>query len=163
VQINTNDPSAVASIAQALAPLAGEGARILFAVGLLAASFLGLGVVPLTSAYAACEAFGWETGVNWRWREAPAFYGLLVFFIIFAGLIVLIPGIPLVEVMLMAQVLNALLLPFVLVFVMLLASDKKLMGPLVSGRFLQVVGWTGTVLLVVLSLTLAWSTFFAPA
>jgi Mn2+/Fe2+ NRAMP family transporter len=65
--------------------------------------------------------------------------------------------------MLMAQVLNALLLPFVLVFVMLLASDKKLMGPLVSGRFLQVVGWTGTVLLVVLSLTLAWSTFFAPA
>jgi NRAMP (natural resistance-associated macrophage protein)-like metal ion transporter len=163
VLINTNDPNAVASIAEALAPLAGEGAKYLFAVGLLAASFLGLGVVPLTSAYAACEAFGWETGVNWRWRDAPAFYGLLVFFIVFAALFVLIPGLPLVEVMFFAQVINALLLPFVLVFVMLLASDKKLMGPLVSGRFLQTVGWAGTGLLVVLSLTLAWSSFFAPA
>ena len=163
VQINTNDPNAVSQIAKALTPLAGEGATILFAIGLLAASFLGLGVVPLTSAYAACEAFGWETGVNWRWREAPAFYGLMVFFIVFAGFFVLIPGLPLVEVMFMAQVINALLLPFVLVFVMLLASDKKLMGPLVSGRFLQVVGWAGTGLLVLLSLTLAWSSFFAPA
>jgi Mn2+/Fe2+ NRAMP family transporter len=65
--------------------------------------------------------------------------------------------------MFMAQVVNALLLPFVLVFVMVLASDKKLMGPLVSGRFLQVVGWGGTGLLVLLSITLAWSSLFAPA
>jgi NRAMP (natural resistance-associated macrophage protein)-like metal ion transporter len=163
VLINTNDPNAVASIAQALAPLAGEGAKYLFAVGLLAASFLGLGVVPLTSAYAACEAFGWETGVDWRVREAPAFYGLLIFFVVVAAFFVLIPGLPLVEVMFMAQVVNALLLPFVLVFVMLLASDKELMGPLVSGRFLQIVGWSGTGLLVLLSVTLAWSSFFAPA
>jgi Mn2+/Fe2+ NRAMP family transporter len=162
-RIDTGNPSAVAEIAKALAPLAGEGAQYLFAVGLLAASFLGLGVVPLTSAYAACEAFGWETGVDWRLREAPAFYGLIIFFIVFAAFFVLIPGLPLVEVMFMAQVLNALLLPFVLVFVMLLASDKTLMGPLVSGRFLQLVGWAGTGLLVVLSLTLAWSSFFAPA
>ena len=162
-QIDTSNPSAVAEIAKALAPLAGEGAKYLFAVGLLAASFLGLGVVPLTSAYAACEAFGWETGVDWRVREAPAFYGLIIFFIVIAAFFVLIPGLPLVEVMFMAQVINALLLPFVLVFVMLLASDKNLMGPLVSGRFLQIVGWTGTALLVVLSLTLAWSSFFAPA
>ena len=163
VLINTNDPEAVASIAQALAPLAGEGAKYLFAIGLLAASFLGLGVVPLTSAYAACEAFGWETGVDWRVREAPAFYGLLIFFVVVAAFFVLIPGLPLVEVMFMAQVVNALLLPFVLVFVMLLASDKELMGPLVSGRFLQIVGWSGTGLLVLLSVTLAWSSFFAPA
>jgi NRAMP (natural resistance-associated macrophage protein)-like metal ion transporter len=162
-RIDTGNPNAVAEIAKALAPLAGEGAQYLFAVGLLAASFLGLGVVPLTSAYAACEAFGWETGVDWRLREAPAFYGLIIFFIVFAAFFVLIPGLPLVEVMFMAQVLNALLLPFVLVFVMLLASDKTLMGPLVSGRFLQLVGWAGTGLLVVLSLTLAWSSFFAPA
>ena len=163
VKIDTNSPTAIADIAKALAPLAGGGATVLFAVGLLAASFLGLGVVPLTSAYAACEAFGWETGVNWQWREAPAFYGLLVFFIVFAGLFVLIPGLPLVQVMFMAQVINALLLPFVLVFVMLLASDKKLMGPLSSGRFLQIVGWTGTALLVLLSVTLAWSSFFVKA
>ena len=92
------------------------------------ASFLGLGVVPLTSAYTTCEAFGWETGVDWNWREAPAFYGLLAFFIGFAALFVMIPGLPLIAVMFLAQVLNALLLPFILVFVMLLASDKELMG-----------------------------------
>src|ERR1035437_6128197 len=163
VHIDTNDPNAISQIAQALVPLAGEGATMLFAVGLLAASFLGLGVVPLTSAYAACEAFGWETGVDWRVREAPAFYGLLIFFVVFAALFVLIPGLPLVEVMFMAQVINALLLPCVLVFVMLLASDEKLMGPLVSGRVLKTIGWTGTGLLVALSLTLAWSSFFASA
>jgi len=159
VTIDTNNPNAVAKIAEALRPFAGDAAQYLFAVGLLAASFLGLGVVPLTSAYAACEAFGWETGVDWRFRDAPAFYGLIIFFIVIAAFFVLIPGLPLVQVMFMAQVVNALLLPFVLVFVMVLASDKKLMGPLVSGRFLQIVGWTGTALLVVLSVTLAVSSF----
>ena len=104
----------------------------MFAIGLLGASFLGLGVVPLSSAYTTCEAFGWETGVDWNWREAPAFYGLLAFFIGFAALFVMIPGLPLITVMFPAQVLNALLLPFILVFVMLLASDRELMGPLVS-------------------------------
>jgi Mn2+/Fe2+ NRAMP family transporter len=163
VTVDTADSGAVAEIAKALTPLAGEAATVLFAVGLLAASFLGLGVVPLTSAYAACEAFGWETGVDWRWREAPAFYGLLVFFIAFAGFFVLIPGLPLVEVMFLAQVVNALLLPFVLVFVMLLASDRRLMGPLASGRILQAIGWAVTVLLIALSLVLAWAWVFGAA
>ena len=110
--------------------------------------------MPLTSAYTTCEAFGWETGVDWNWREAPAFYGLLAFFIGFAALFVMIPGLPLITVMFLAQVLNALLLPFILVFVMLLASDKKLMGPLASGRLLRTVGWVCTALLVLLSLIL---------
>ena len=121
----------------------GTAAATVFALGLLGASFLGLGVVPMTSAYTTCEAFGWETGVDWNWREAPMFYGLLAFFIGFSALFVMIPGLPLVTVMFLAQVLNALLLPFVLVFVMLLASDKKLMGPLVSGRMLRAIGWGG--------------------
>jgi NRAMP (natural resistance-associated macrophage protein)-like metal ion transporter len=158
--IDPNSPLAVADIAKALAPLAGDAAKYLFAIGLLAASFLGLGVVPLTSAYAACEAFGWETGVDWRFREAPAFYGLIIFFIVIAAVFVLIPGLPLVQVMLMAQVINALLLPFVLVFVMLLASDEKLMGPLVSGPILKIIGWAGTGLLVLLSVVLAVSSVF---
>ena len=154
-QIDTSSPDAVPQIARALKPLAGDGATVLFAVGLLAASFLGLGVVPLTSAYAACEAFGWETGVDWRWREAPAFYGLMIFFIVSAAAVVLVvPPSGLVQVMFTAQVVNCLLLPFVLVFVMRLSADKKLMGPLVSGRFLLSIGWIGTALLVVLSLTL---------
>jgi Mn2+/Fe2+ NRAMP family transporter len=143
-----------ADAAQALEPLAGPAAAVVFAVGLLGASFLGLGVVPLSSAYTTCEAFGWETGVNWNWREAPAFYGLLAFFIGFAALFVMIPGLPLISVMFLAQVLNALLLPFVLVFVMLLASDKELMGPLASGRILGAIGWICTGLLILLSVVL---------
>jgi len=153
--VDTGSADAISQIAHALKPLAGDGAFILFAVGLLAASFLGLGVVPLTSAYAACEAFGWETGVDWRVREAPAFYGLMIFFVASAALVVLIvPLSGLVQVMFTAQVVNCVLLPFVLVFVMRLASDKQLMGPLVSGRIVQAIGWAGTALLVVLSLTL---------
>lgn len=148
-----------ADAAQALAPLAGPAASALFAFGLLGASFLGLGVVPMSSAYTTCEAFGWETGVNWNWREAPAFYGLLAFFIGFAALFVMIPGLPLITVMFSAQVLNALLLPFVLVFVMLLATDKELMGPLVSGRFLRTIGWLSTGLLILLSLILVVTSF----
>ena len=153
--VDTNSAEAIKDIANALKPLAGDGAFVLFAIGLLAASFLGLGVVPLTSAYAACEAFGWETGVDWRVRDAPAFYGLMIFFIASAALVVLIvPLSGLVQVMFMAQVVNALLLPFVLVFVMRLSADKEIMGALVSGRFLLTVGWLGTALLVLLSLTL---------
>ena len=140
-----------AGAAQALEPLAGQAATVLFAVGLLGASFLGLGVVPLTSAYSTCEAFGWETGVDWNWREAPAFYGLLVFFIGFAALFVMIPGLPLLQVMFLAQVVNALLLPFILVFVLLIARDRTLLGPLASGRGLQLVGVLSTIVLVAMS------------
>jgi Mn2+/Fe2+ NRAMP family transporter len=140
--------------AGALAPLAGTGASVLFAVGLLGASFLGLGVVPLTSAYSTCEAFGWETGVDWNWREAPAFYSLLVFFIVFAAVFVMIPGLPLISVMFLAQVVNALLLPFILVFVMLIAADRELLGPLASGRALLTVGWLATAALIGMSLIL---------
>ena len=160
-QVDTNSADAVTQIAGALKPLAGDGAVVLFAVGLLAASFLGLGVVPLTSAYAACEAFGWETGVDWRWREAPAFYGLMIFFVVFSALFVLVfPKNSLVQLMLTAQMVNCILLPFVLVFVMRLSADRKLMGPLVSGRWLLGIGWLGTALLVVLSLTLVATSVF---
>lgn len=148
------DISTAADAARALEPIAGPGASVLFAIGLLGASFLGLGVVPLSSAYTTCEAFGWETGVNWNWREAPAFYGLLAFFIGFAALFVMIPGLPLIQVMFSAQVLNAILLPFILVFVMLLAGDRKTLGPLASGPILLTVGWLSTGLLVLLSLIL---------
>ncbi|MFI5254329.1 MAG: Nramp family divalent metal transporter [Candidatus Limnocylindrales bacterium] len=139
-------------IAVALGPLVGPASTDLFAIGLLAASLLGLGVVPLTSAYTACEAFGWESGVEWRWREAPAFYTLLAFFVGFAALFLLIPGLPLIEVLFGAQVINGLLLPFILVFVMLLASDRRLMRDLVSGRWLTIVGWLVTVTLALLSI-----------
>ena len=147
-----------ADAARALEPLAGEATMVLFAVGLLAASFLGLGVVPLTSAYSACEAFGWENGVDRRLSEAPAFYGLLAFFVVFAALFVLaLPSSSLIQVMFLAQVLNALLLPFVLIFVMLMSRDRRVMGDLASGRVLLSIGWLGTALLIVLSLVLVWT------
>jgi Mn2+/Fe2+ NRAMP family transporter len=144
----------VAQAAKALGPLAGGAATVLFAGGLLAASLLGLGVVPLTSAYTVCEAFGWEAGVKWNWRDAPAFYGLLAFFVGFGALIVLIPGLPLFNVIVLSQVLNGLLLPFILVFVMLLARNHTLMGSLRSGRLLSVVGWSVTVILAIMSVVL---------
>ncbi|HLO35472.1 MAG TPA: Nramp family divalent metal transporter [Candidatus Deferrimicrobium sp.] len=143
-----------AAAASALGPLAGPVASTLFAVGLLAASLLGLGVVPLASAYTACEAFGWEQGVDWRWREAPAFYGLLAFFILFAAAFLLIPGLPLIQVMFSAQVINGLLLPIILIFVMLLAGDRRIMGDLASGRVNLGMGWLVTALLVVMSVVL---------
>jgi NRAMP (natural resistance-associated macrophage protein)-like metal ion transporter len=153
------DITSAADAAVALGPLAGNVASTLFAVGLLAASLLGLGVVPLASAYTACEAFGWEQGVDWRWREAPAFYGLLAFFIGFAALFMLIPGLPLIQVMFSAQVINGLLLPIILVFVMLLAGDRRIMGPLASGRINLGLGWFVTVILVVMSVVLVATAF----
>jgi NRAMP (natural resistance-associated macrophage protein)-like metal ion transporter len=148
-----------ADAAKALDPIAGPIAATLFAVGLLAASLLGLGVVPLASAYTACETFGWERGVDFRWREAPAFYGLLAFFIGFAALFMLIPGLPLITVMFSAQVINGILLPVILVFVMRLAADKRLMGDLVSGRINLALGWLVTALLIVMSLVLVITAF----
>ncbi|HEY7940783.1 MAG TPA: Nramp family divalent metal transporter [Candidatus Limnocylindrales bacterium] len=141
-----------AGVALALGPLAGPQATALFAFGLLAASLLGLGIVPLSSAYTVCEAFGWEAGVEWRWREAPAFYALLAVFVGGGALFVLTPGLPLLSVMFLAAVLNGLLLPFILVFVMLLARDTTLMGPLRSGWKLAALGWALTVVLVIMSL-----------
>ena len=152
--------SSAADAAAALAPIAGNAAAALFGIGILAASLLGLGVVPLSSAYTATEAFGWERGVDWRWREAPAFYSLLAFFIAFAALFMLIPGLPLIQVMLAAQVINGLLLPVILVFVMRMAGDRRIMGGLASGRLNLALGWTVTGVLIVMSVTLVVTTFF---
>src|SRR4029077_8845431 len=138
--------TSAADAALALGPLAGQSATALFATGLLAASLLGLAVVPLTSAYFACEAFGWESGLHWRWREAPAFYGLLTFFIGFAALFVIIPGLPLIQVLFVPQVSTAPLLPFILGFVLLISGARPRLGPLAGGRALQLLGWGITIL-----------------
>lgn len=146
--------SDAADAAKALGPLAGPAAETLFALGLLAASLLGLGTVPLTSAYATCEAFGWEAGLDRRRGEAPAFYGLLAFFVGFAALFLLVPGLPLITVMFLSQVFDGLLLPIILVFVMLLAGSREVMGPLVSGRLLSIAGWAVTIAVGILSVAL---------
>ncbi|HLY50791.1 MAG TPA: Nramp family divalent metal transporter [Solirubrobacteraceae bacterium] len=146
--------SDAADAAKALGPLAGPSATVLFAAGLLAASLLGLGTVPLTSAYAACEAFGWEAGLDHRWTDARAFYGLLAFFVGFAALFVLIPGLPLIAVLFLSQVFDGLLLPIILVFVMLLARNVEVMGELRSGRLAMALGWSVTLGIGLLSVAL---------
>jgi NRAMP (natural resistance-associated macrophage protein)-like metal ion transporter len=152
--------TSAADAALALGPLAGQSATALFAIGLLAASLLGLAVVPLTSAYFACEAFGWESGLHWRWREAPAFYGLLTFFVGFSALFVIIPGLPLIEVLFVTQVFNALLLPFILGFVLLISGDRSRLGPLAGGRALQLLGWGITILVCLMSAAFVASQIF---
>ncbi len=147
-----------ADAARALGPLAGPAAVSLFAVGLFAAGLLGLGTVPLSSAYFACEAFGWERGLHWRWREAPVFYGLLAFSIASAALFTLLPGLPLIEVMFLAQVVNGLLLPIILVFLMLLSREPRL-GELRSGPVLYAIGWGVTALASLMSLAFVISLF----
>ncbi len=146
--------TSAADAAQALGPIAGRFAEVLFALGLLTASLLGLGTVPLTSAYAITEAFGWESGLDRTWRQAPAFYGFLAFFIVFASLFILIPGLPLIGVMYLSQVFDGLLLPIILVFVILMSRDRRLLGKLRSGPGLLAAGWTITVLISLLSVAL---------
>lgn len=149
-----------ADAAKALGPLAGRFAELLFALGLLTASLLGLGTVPLTSAYAVTEAFGWESGLDRTWRQAPAFYGLLALFIGFAALFVLIPGLPLIGVMYLSQVFDGLLLPFILVFVMLMSRDRRLLGRLRSSIPLYIAGWFVTALISLLSVALVATQLF---
>jgi Mn2+/Fe2+ NRAMP family transporter len=137
--------------ALALAPLAGPFATILFAVGLFGASTLAAAVLPLTAAYAICEAFGWEAGVNRSWSEAPAFNGIFTFVIFFGAAVILIPGVNLVSIMIFSQVINGVLLPFLLIFMMVLINDERIMGAHTNGRVYNTVAWI--TIGVVLSLT----------
>ena len=113
--------------ALALAPLAGRWARQLFGVGLLGASLLAAAVLPLATTYAVCEAFGWERGIDRKSNEAPTFYGLYTALIVLSSAVVLIPGLPLFPLMWLSQVVNAVLLPMVMVFMLLLANDRNIM------------------------------------
>lgn len=117
-----------ADAARALAPFAGEYAGALFAVGLVAASLLAACVLPLTTAFVICEAFGWEAGVSFKWKEAPFFKGIFTFVIAVSAIIILIPSIDLMGIMLTAQFVNGVILPILLVFMALICTDKHMMG-----------------------------------
>jgi NRAMP (natural resistance-associated macrophage protein)-like metal ion transporter len=139
--------------ASALAPLAGPYAELLFSVGLLSASLLAAAVLPLTAAYAICEAFGWESGLDRSWSEAPLFNGLYTLVIIASAAVILVPGIHLIGIMLVSQVINGILLPFLLVFMMRIVNDHAVMGRHANGPAHNVLAW-GTIL-VVIALTAA--------
>ena len=130
-----------ADAAAALAPFAGKYAEALFAVGLIAASFLAACVLPLTTAFVICEAFGWEASVSLSWKEAPTFKGIFTFIIIFSAAVVLIPDINLLGVMLVAQFVNGIILPVLLAFMAIISRDKRVMGSYRSGRIATAILW----------------------
>ncbi|MFZ3135840.1 MAG: Nramp family divalent metal transporter [Thermodesulfovibrionales bacterium] len=140
--------------ALALRPLAGDYASLIFAISLANASLLGAIIVPLATAYYICEALGWEAGVNKTFKDAPQFMWIYTLTIALASLLVLIPGAPLVFLMVLSAVINGLLLPFVLVFAILLINNKKLMGEFTNSRMQNYISW-GTIISVIF-LTVSW-------
>jgi Mn2+/Fe2+ NRAMP family transporter len=140
--------------ARALGPLLGAAAKYLFALGLLNVSILASGILPLATAYVVCEAFGFEAGLDRSFSEAPIFNGLLTAFIFLPALVAMIPGLPLVRVILVAQTVNGMLLPIVLIFVLLIINDRRLMGDHVNGRTYNWIAWTFSVVLIALSAAL---------
>ncbi len=127
--------------ALALRPLVGNFAQALFAFGLFCASMLGAFILPVATAYAICESFGWEYGFNKKWEEAKIFYGLILACIILPALPVLIPGAPLVFIMIFSQNINGVLLPFILIFVMKIINDKRIMGEHVNKPVGNIFAW----------------------
>jgi NRAMP (natural resistance-associated macrophage protein)-like metal ion transporter len=146
--------------AEALKPLAGDYCYFLFAFGLLNASIFSACILPLSTAYSVCEGMGWETGVNKRFREAPQFYTLYTLIIVIGAAVILIPNVPLIPIMLISQAANGVLLPFVLVFMLLLVNNKRLMGAHVNSVLLNVVSIVIIVAMIGLSLVLVGSLFF---
>jgi len=140
--------------ALALAPIAGDYSTILFAVGLLGASLLAACVLPLTAAYAICEAFGWESGIDRTWSEAPIFNGIYTFAILVGAGFVLIPGLDLIRVMILSQTLNGILLPFLLIFLIKIVNDRRIMGPHVNGPAFNLLAWATIITTIALTVTL---------
>jgi len=146
-----------ADAAAALKPLAGQYAYILFAVGLFNASLFAASILPLSTAYTVCEGLGFESGVGQKFGEAPAFYWLYTALIVAGGAVVLIPGLPLVKIAVFSQVVNGVVLPFVLIFMLLLINKKDLMGEYVNTRLFNWVAWATTVVMIVLTAAWFWT------
>jgi len=132
----------------------GEYAFLLFSAGLFNASIFAASILPLSTAYSVCEGLGFESGVNRRFREAPIFYGLYTLLIVVGAGVVLIPNFPLVKMILLSQVLNGVLLPFVLIFMLLLINKRDLMGEWANPRWFNLVSWITVVFII--GLTMAW-------
>jgi NRAMP (natural resistance-associated macrophage protein)-like metal ion transporter len=146
ISIQTADQAAMA-----LAPLAGKYASLLFAFGLFNASVFAAAILPLSTAYFVTESAGWESGLDRKWGEAKQFYWLFTGILAVGAAVVLIPRLPLFRIMLVSQIVNGVLLPFVLIYMLRLANDEKLMGVHRNGRWLNVIAWTTTVVMIALT------------
>lgn len=156
------DISDAAQAAQALIPLAGKWAGLLFAFGLLNASLFAASILPLSTAHVVCEGLGFEAGIDHKWKEAPVFYGLYTGLIVVGAGLVLFPHAPLFKILLWSQVANGVWLPVVMVFVLLLVNRRDLMGDFVNGRTFNVLAWTFSVATIVLTLIYAYFQITSP-
>lgn len=145
--------------AVALKPVAGNFAAALFALGLFASSTLGASILPLSSSYAICEAFGWENGISKKFNEAPIFFGLYTLLIAIGAGVVLLPRLNLIKVMVFSQTTNGILFPFILIFMLLLVNNRRLMGSYVNSKFNNLVAWTTAGVLIFLTILLLFATF----
>lgn len=146
--------------AMALKPLAGDLASITFAFGLFIASIFSATILPVATAFYVCEAFGFEAGIDKKWKEAPQFYWLFTIIIAIGAGIILIPNAPLIVITLWSQVANGILLPVVLICMIIIVNNKEVMGKHVNKPFNNIVGWVTIVLLIGLSATLLVSSIF---
>jgi len=137
--------------ALALEPFAGRWAGLLFAFGLLNASVFSASILPLATAYYICEALGFEAGIDKNWNEAPVFYWFYTFLVAAGAGIILIPRIPLIQVMLWSQVINGILLPFVLIFMLILINNRDIMGDYVNSRSFNAVAWVTVMVMIILT------------
>jgi Mn2+/Fe2+ NRAMP family transporter len=140
--------------ARALEPVAGHLSAVLFAVGLFGASMLAATILPITTAFVICEAFGWESGVGKPFRDAPTFFGIYTFVLAVGALVALLPALDVVPLIVASQNLQGLLLPIVLVFMVLLVNDERLLGRHRNGRVANVLAWGAVGLVVVLDVVL---------
>lgn len=147
-------------VALALKPLAGNYATFLFGFGLLGASMLAAFVLPLSTSYAVCEAFGFEHGISRSYKEAPVFFSLYTVIIVLGAAIVLWPNLSLYNIMLTTQVVNGILLPPILIFMVLIASKKSIMGDHANTKFFNIIAWAFTFILILLTILLLLSTLF---
>ena len=150
-----------AQAAAALRPLAGPYAEMLFAIGLFGASMLAAGVLPLATAYSISEAFGFEKGVSSSFREAPIFIGVFTFLVVLGATVAMIPGLSLIHVLIVTQVINGVLLPVVLIVVLKLVNNRELMGDYVNGPLYNIAAWLTTIIVSVLSILVIISTLFS--
>ena len=149
-----HDISSGADAAQALRPLAGEYAYLLFAAGLFNASLFAASILPISTAYAVCEGLGFESGLDKEFHEAPVFYWLSTALIVAGAGVLLIPRLPLVHVTVLSQVANGVVLPIVLIFMLLLTNDRELMGEHVNSRGFNIVAWVTVVVMIALTIAM---------
>ena len=140
--------------ASALAPLVGPYAEALFGAGLVGASFLAACVLPGITSSAICEAFGWERGADRSWQEAPVYRGIITAIIFLSAVIVIVPNVNLFGIMMLAQVINGVLLPVLLVFMVLIAGDRHVMGRFANGRIWNGLSWFTIIAVVILTIVM---------